>query len=149
MDSLEKPPINIQQTVPFFMVKEMDASLAFYTQKLGFNIANKWTPRGKIEWCWLKRDAIAIMLQEPRDKSHWLYTTEQPGKGISICFQCTDALALYLEFTAKGVEIKEPFVGNNLWVVAFNDVDGYRLDFESPTDVAEETTYSEWLNGTK
>jgi len=149
MSSIEKPPVNIHQAVPFFMVKDMEDSLAFYTQKLGFTIEKEWEPRGKIEWCWLKRDAIAIMLQEPRDKSHWLYTTEQPGKGISICFQCADALALYHEFTAKGVEIKEPFVGNNLWVVAFNDVDGYRLDFESPTDVAEETTYSEWLNGTK
>jgi hypothetical protein len=85
------------------------------------------------------------MLQEPHDKSHWLYTTEQAGKGISICFQCTDALVLYHEFIANGVEIKEPFVGNNLWVVAFNDPDGYRLDFESPTDVPEETTYSDWV----
>ena len=147
MSTEEKTPINIQQAVPFFMVKDMVASLEFYTQKLGFNIAIEWEPRGKIEWCWLKRDAIAIMLQEPRDKSHWLYHTEELVKGISICFQCADALVLYHEFTAKGVEIKEPFVGNNLWVVAFNDVDGYRLDFESLTDVPEETTYSEWLKG--
>jgi hypothetical protein len=56
-------------------------------------------------------------------------------------------LALYHEFTAKGVEIKEPFVGNNLWVVNFPDPDGYILDFESPTDVPEETTYSEWFKG--
>ena len=147
MSSIEKPPVNIHQAVPFFMVKNMEASLDFYTQKLGFTIQNDWSPHGKIEWCWLKRDAIAIMLQEPRDKRHWLYTTEQPGKGISICFQCADALALYHEFKAKGVAIKEPFVGNNLWVVAFDDVDGYPLDFESPTDVPEETTYSEWVKG--
>ena len=147
MSTEEKTPINIQQAVPFFMVKDMVASLEFYTQKLGFNIAIEWEPRGKIEWCWLKRDAIAIMLQEPRDKSHWLYHTEELGKGISICFQCADALALYHEFTAKGVKIKDPFVGNNLWVVAFSDLDGYSLDFESPTDVPEETTYSEWLKG--
>jgi len=84
------------------------------------------------------------MLQEPRNKGK--FDAEGPkGKGISICFQCEDALALYHEFTAKGVTIPEPFVGNNLWVVAFNDPDGYRLDFESPTDVPEETKYSEWV----
>jgi len=32
-----------------------------------------------------------------------------------------------------------------MWVVVFTDPDGYKLDFESPTDAPEETTYSEWL----
>jgi hypothetical protein len=31
------------------------------------------------------------------------------------------------------------FVGNGLWVTSFADPDGYRLDFESPTDVPEDT----------
>lgn len=135
---------NIQLAVPFLMVWDMEASLKFYTDKLGFKITNQWTPRGKIEWCWLERDQVSLMLQEPRDKEKF----EQDGlkgKGISICFQCADALALYHEFTASGVEIAEPFVGNNMWVVAFPDPDGYRLDFESPTDVPEETKYSEWF----
>ena len=34
------------------------------------------------------------------------------------------------------------FVGNGLWVVTFLDPDGYRIEFESPTDVPEETVYS-------
>jgi len=32
-----------------------------------------------------------------------------------------------------------------LCVVAFPDPDGYRLDFESPTDVPEETIFSAWF----
>jgi lactoylglutathione lyase len=139
-----KSPPNIKLTVPFFMVRDMEASLNFYVEKLGFTKTIDWTPRGKIEWCWLKRDEVSMMLQEPRNKEK--FDGEGPkGKGLSICFQCVDAIALYHEFMAKGVEISEPFVGNNLWVVAFPDPDGYRLDFESPTDVPEETTYSEWI----
>jgi lactoylglutathione lyase len=135
---------NIRLAVPFFMVRNMDASLNFYVDKLGFKITNQWTPRGKIEWCWLQREAVSLMLQEQRNKEK--FDQEGPkGKGISICFQCVDALALYHEFTAKGIEIKEPFVGNNMWFVAFPDPDGYRLDFESPTDAPEETKYSEWF----
>ena len=143
---MEQKP-NIGLAVPFFMVRDMEASLDFYLNKLGFKLTNQWTPRGKIEWCWLQRECAALMLQEPRSKDHWLFNLPEPGKGISICYQCEDALALYHEFTGKGVEIKEPFVGNNLWVVAFNDPDGYKLDFESPTDVEEETTYFEWVKG--
>jgi len=141
---MSNPP-NLQLTVPFFMIRDMELSLNFYIEKLGFTLTNQWTPRGKIEWCWLQREQVALMLQQPRTNDHWLYSLEESGKGISICFQCTDALALYHEFTAKGVEIREPFVGNNMWVVAFPDPDGYRLDFESPTDVPEETTYSDWV----
>jgi hypothetical protein len=43
-----------------------------------------------------------------------------------------------------GLKPNEPFVGNNMWVVTIKDPDGYNLDFESPTDVPEETKYSDW-----
>src|SRR6201996_3346932 len=132
---------NIKLAVPFFMVQDMEKSLQFYVEQLGFKINNQWTPRGKIEWCWLQRDEVSLILREKKND----YNGEQRGNGVSIAFQCENALALYHEFTAKGVEIREPFVGNNMWVVAFTDLDGYKLDFESPTDVEEETTYSEWI----
>ncbi|HMR82827.1 MAG TPA: VOC family protein [Niabella sp.] len=144
---METSSNNIQLTVPFFMVTSMDASLQFYVDKLGFTLTNKWTPRGKIEWCWLQRDGVSLMLQEPRDKDQFNET--EKGKGVSICFQCKDALALYHEFTKQNIEIKEPFVGNNMWVVCFTDPDGYRLDFESATAVPEETMYSEWIKTNK
>ncbi len=124
------------------MVRDMQVSLQFYVDKLGFTMTRDWTPRGKIEWCWLQRDGVAIMLQEPRDHEKFGQDGSK-GEGISICFQCLDAIALYHEFTVQGVDIKEPFVGNNMWVVAFRDPDGYQLDFESPTDAPEETKYSE------
>jgi len=132
---------NIKLAVPFFMVQNMERSLQFYVEKLGFAITNQWTPREKIEWCWLQRDQVSLMLQETSNN----YNGEQRGNGVSIAFQCADALALYHEFAATGVVIKEPFVGNNMWVVAFTDPDGYKLDFESPTDVPEETIYADWL----
>jgi lactoylglutathione lyase len=141
---METPPNNIRLTVPFFWVRDMETSLDFYTNKLGFTITNQWTPRGKIEWCWLQREAVSFMLQEERNKEK--FDQQGPkGTGVSICFQCIDALALYHEFTAKGVAIQEPFVGNNMWVVRFADPDGYKLDFESPTDVEEEMTYGDWV----
>jgi lactoylglutathione lyase len=137
----DKP--NIRQAVPFFMVRDIDASLEFYVEKLSFKLTNQWSPRGKIEWCWLQREGVSLMLQGPYKRDNPKPETPQ-GQGVSITFQCEDAPALYHEFTAKGVEIKEPFVGNNMWVVVFKDPDGYKLDFESPTDVEEETKYSEW-----
>jgi hypothetical protein len=48
-----------------------------------------------------------------------------------------------------GIQTKEPFVGNHLWVVGVTDPDGYRIDFESPTDVPEETKLAEWTGEVK
>ncbi len=135
---------NIRLAVPFFGVRDMEASLKFYLEILGFAMTNTWTPRGKIEWCCLQRDDVSLMLQEWRDKEK--FDREGPkGKGMSICFQCADALALYHEFRSRGIDLKEPFVGNNMWVIGIMDPDGYRLDFQSPTDLPEETKYSDWI----
>jgi len=65
------------------------------------------------------------------------------GQGVSICFICADAIAVYHDSQARGLDPSRPFVGNNLWVTTLTDPDGYRLDFESPTDVPEETVYHE------
>jgi lactoylglutathione lyase len=138
---------NIKQAVPFFGVSNMETSLKFYVDGLGFTIQNTWTPRGKIEWCWLQRDGAALMLQESGGSEDKIFLSDnKPGAGVSICFQCLDALALYHEFIGKGIKAEEPFVGNSLWDVRVPDPDGYNLHFESPTDVPEETTYSDWLS---
>jgi lactoylglutathione lyase len=133
---------NIKQAVPFFMVTDMDTALHFYVDGLGFTAKNTWTPRGKIEWCWLEREGVALMLQEYREGHPNIAANK--GIGLSIWFQCTDSLKLYHEFIGKGLKPKEPFVGNQLWDVSITDPDGYNLHFESPTDLPEETTYSQW-----
>ena len=137
---------NIQYSMPLFMVSNMEASLKFYTEGLGFSILNTWTPRGKIEWCWLQREGGPIMLQESRVSANKPYLSgDKPGAGVSIWFQCLNSLALYHDFIERGVKAQEPFVGNGLWDVKVVDPDGYNLHFESKTDVPEETMYSEWL----
>jgi len=131
---------NIRLAAPFFMVLDMDIFLKFYTEDLGFTMTSRWIPRGKIEWCLLQRDDGSLMLQQPKDQEKFDQKGLR-GNGVSVCFQCADALSLYHEFKSRGIEIDPPFVGNNMWLVCFNDPDGYRLDFESPTDVAEGTKY--------
>ena len=66
-------------------------------------------------------------------------------QGVSICFMCADATAIYRDLIARGIAAQRPFVGNGLWVTSVSDPDGYRLDFESPTDLPEETIYSDAL----
>lgn len=131
---------NLKQAVPFFNVKDIEASLRFYVDSLGFTMKNSWTPEGKLCWCWVERDGVALMLQEYLP-AH--VPTEKLGVGVSVCFISEDAIALYHEYKARGVDASRPFVGNGMWVTSVTDPDGYRLEFESCTDAPEETEHSE------
>ena len=143
MHATPQPTPNVKQVVPFFRVADMDVSIPFYTDKLGFALKNKWVVDGKIRWCWLELGGAALMLQDyPKEGPHSLANKGTLGLGVSLCFTCEDALSLYHEFISRGVPAAEPFVGNSMWVTLFNDPDGYRLEFESPTTVPEETKLS-------
>ena len=49
-----KLELNVKQAVPFFGVSDMETSLRYYIDGLGFVMKNKWTPEGKIRWCRLE-----------------------------------------------------------------------------------------------
>ena len=106
--------VNVKQAVPFFGITNMEASLRFYVEGLGFVMKNSWIPErnnpdGRIRWCWLQLGDAAIMLQEflPSHRPN-----QTLGTGISVCFTCEDALALYREFKSRGIETRQrPFVG--------------------------------------
>ena len=136
---------NIELTVPFFRVSNVENSVRFYADGLGFEMKKKSIDDGKLRWCWLERDAAAIMLQEFCTEGHDSRPPlNNPGEGVSISYQCKDALALYREFVSRGIPATEPEVGNNMWYTIVTDPDGYKLDFESATDVPEDTKLSEW-----
>jgi catechol 2,3-dioxygenase-like lactoylglutathione lyase family enzyme len=126
------------------MVTSMEQSLAFYNG-LGFTIQNRWVPDGYLRWCLMSLGGAALMLQEPDKSPHEKMLTAGPvGNGASFYFQCSDAIAIYREATARGVHpVREPQVSNSSWEVFFADPDGYKINFFSPTHVAEETLLSE------
>lgn len=128
--------------MPLFGVHDIQKSLNFYVDGLGFTKTYEWMPEGELKWCWLNLGTAAVMLQEFwKDGPHANAPSSTLGVGVSINFMCDDAIAIYHDITARGVEARQPFVGNQMWVVGVTDPDGYRLFFESPTDVPEETVY--------
>jgi hypothetical protein len=135
---------DVRQAVPFFNVRDLAASLRFYVDGLEFTITRQWQPEGRIRWCWLERGHAALMLQQYwKDGAPGGWPSGPLGQGISVCFMCADAIAVYHEAKARGLNPSIPFVGNHLWVTSLLDPDGYRLEFESPTDAPEESVYAE------
>jgi catechol 2,3-dioxygenase-like lactoylglutathione lyase family enzyme len=140
------PPteFNVQQAVPFFHVSDIEASIRYYVDGLGFEMTNKWVDKGQLRWCWLARGGAALMLQQFPTEGHDAWVPEgKVGVGVAIYFICQDALTLYRAFRARGIEARRPFVGNGMWVTSLCDPDGYQIHFESATDMPEETVYPE------
>jgi catechol 2,3-dioxygenase-like lactoylglutathione lyase family enzyme len=135
---------NVKQAVPFFGITDMEASLRYYVDGLGFQLKNKWVVDEKIRWCWLELGNVAIMLQEyVRDEKHDFRPEGKLGQGVCICFVCDDAIRFYRDVTSRNIDAGRPFVGNGMWVTGLTDPDGYRLEFESYTDVPEDTVLEE------
>ena len=144
MEISSKADGNVKEVVPFFSVSDMERSVRFYLDGLGFTMEKKWVVDGKVRWCWLALGGAALMLQEFPTQGHDSWVPRgKLGEGVSLCFQCQEALAIYHEVRSRGVEASEPQVGNAMWVTRVLDPDVYRLFFESPTDTPEETKLSE------
>lgn len=138
MELETKTEPNVQQAVPFFAVADMQASVRYYVDGLDFEMTKQWIDEGKLRWCWLELGGAALMLQEYRKEGHDAWVPEgKVGVGVSICFICADALAIYRTVTARGIQASRPFVSNGMWNTGLSDPDGYRIEFESYTDVPE------------
>src|SRR5262249_32887711 len=130
--------------VPFFWVTDIEASVRYYADVLGFVMTKKWIDEGKLRWCWLELGGAALMLQEFwKEGRHANMPEGKLGEGVSICLICEDALAIYREVAARGIQASRPFVGNAMWVTSLSDPDGYQIVFESHTDAPVETEFSE------
>ena len=144
MSSDPRTETNVKQAVPFFAVSNIEESVRYYVDGLGFEMTIKWIDEGKLRWCWLELGDAALMLQEFRKEGHDSWVPEgKLGVGVSICFICEDALAIYREARSRGIQASRPFVGNGMWVTSLSDPDGYKIEFESRTDAPEETEFSE------
>jgi len=135
---------NVKGVVPFLSVSDMQRSLRYYLDGLGFKMSNKWVVDGNVRWCWLTLGGAALMLQEfPKQGQNSWAPQGKVGDGVSLWFNCADALAIYSEFISRQVTASEPQVGNSSWVTTLSDPDGYRLHFESATDTPENTRLSD------
>jgi lactoylglutathione lyase len=101
----EQTRTNVEQAVPFFWVLNLEASLHFYVDGLGFKKTKEWIDQGKLRWCWLELGGAAHMLQEYRPGT---IPSTKRGEGVSICFQCKDAIAIYHDAITNGLKPQRP-----------------------------------------
>lgn len=143
MDSIQEERPNVKEAVPFLAVSNMAASVRYYVDGLGFAMTQQWVDNGKLRWCRLQHGGAGLMLQEFATEGHDSWTPAgKVGEGVTLYFDCTDALVIYNAIMAKQITATEPVVSNGMWLTTLADPDGYQLAFESKTDVPEGTKLS-------
>jgi len=117
---------------PILSVKDVDASLRFYVDKLGFTIPWRYDEDGKAYVAQVDRQSTALILANT-----WPEKIGQAQVFVSLntepptCEAGTAALdSLRAELEAKGVRVKDGSWGYRLLVV--EDLDGNQLLFNYP-----------------
>jgi catechol 2,3-dioxygenase-like lactoylglutathione lyase family enzyme len=121
---------------PVLLVKDVEASLRFYVDRLGFTSPWRYDDDGRVYVAQVDRQGCALILADK-----W---PEKIGKGLMFislnvepatpeaAIAALDALRAELE--AKGVRVKEGSWGYRLLVV--DDPDGNQLFFNYPNETA-------------
>ena len=122
---------NLTSIRPCFIVKELQTSITYYRERLGFQLDFQGPDEGPF-WAGVSRDGIGIMLKAvapevlpcPNQTRH-----EWAPADAHIYSMNPDAL--FEEFSRRGASFakKLSFIDKGLWGFAVIDADGYVLAF--------------------
>ena len=122
---------NLASISPFFIVKDLQASIAYYIERMGFKLDFQG-PDNDVYYGHVSRDGIGIMLKTilpdvlPRPN----HTRHEWARWDAYIYTL-DPDTLFGEFKQRGVSfVKElSFIDQGLWGFEVTDADGYVLAF--------------------
>jgi uncharacterized glyoxalase superfamily protein PhnB len=121
----------VQELWPLLVVADLQRSITFYRDQLGFSVISEAISEGRTFWCRLKRGGASIMLQQAEAEDG---SAEGRRRGVAFYFVCDDVDPVYLDLLARGLKLDPPSVAYyGMKQVYVRDPDGYELCFESPT----------------
>jgi catechol 2,3-dioxygenase-like lactoylglutathione lyase family enzyme len=128
------PPgrVKLGSAVPIFRVNDLDASVTYYVERLGFQLEWRSDPLASVG-----RDGTSIMLSEG-DQGH---------AGTWIWIAASDVDELYHELQARHARLRHP-PANYPWgsrECQVSDPDGHVLRFGADTKAGE--PLGDWLDG--
>ena len=122
---------NLVSISPFFIVKDLQASIAYYVERLGFRLDFQG-PEGDPYYAGVTRDGIGIMLKAitPEVLPRPNRTRHEWARWDAYVY-ALDPDALFEEFRRRGASFvtELSFIDKGLWGFEISDADGYVLAF--------------------
>jgi catechol 2,3-dioxygenase-like lactoylglutathione lyase family enzyme len=122
---------NLVSITPFFIVDDLQASVAFYRDRLGFHLDFEG-PEGDVYYAGLHREGASIMLKAILPDVHPCPNhTRHPWARWDAYVYTLDPDTIYEEFRQRGVAFARElsFIDEGLWGFEIADADGYVLAF--------------------
>lgn len=115
---------------PLLFVQDLEPSIRFFRDRLGFTVVGQADDDGTVYWCRLERGAASIMLQQADAEDG---PAEGRGRGVGLFFVCDDVDDLYGEFIRRGLALAPPALADyGMKQVFVPEPNGYHVCFESP-----------------
>jgi catechol 2,3-dioxygenase-like lactoylglutathione lyase family enzyme len=133
-------PKNLVSISPFFIVKDLATSVAFYRERLGFQLEFEG-PEGGVYYAGVRREGAGIMLKAiTPDVLPCPNHTRHPWARWDAYIYTLDPDELFEEYHQRGVSfVKElSFIDDGLWGFEITDADGYVLAFFRLRDPQDE-----------
>jgi len=125
------PAANLTSIRPFFIVKDLQASIAYYRERLGFQLDFQG-PDDDPYYAGVSREGVGVMLKAivPEVLPTPNHTRHEWARWDAYVY-ATNPDALFEEFTARGATISKTlsFIDDGLWGFEINDGDGYVIAF--------------------
>ncbi len=122
---------NLQSISPFFIVTDLQVSIAYYAERLGFELDFQG-PEGDPFYARMHRDGIGIMLKAilPDVRPQPNHTRHDWARWDAYIYT-RDPDSLFSEFTERGASFVKTlsFIDEGLWGFEVTDADGYVLAF--------------------
>jgi catechol 2,3-dioxygenase-like lactoylglutathione lyase family enzyme len=123
------PATPVRELWPLLFVRDIERSLAFYRDRLGFDVVGEAKAGGKAFWRRLQRGGASIMVQQAEAEDG---PAEGRGRGVAFYFVCDDADVMHAELTARGLQLDPPSIAEyGMKQLFVPEPDGYAICFES------------------
>jgi catechol 2,3-dioxygenase-like lactoylglutathione lyase family enzyme len=125
---------SLEGVMPFFIVEQLDATLDFYVQRLGFSV-DVMLPVDAPHFAIVQRDRVGIMLKEiGKEIRPQPNHTRHGWVRWDVYFYTPDPDTLFEEFQVKNVPVHRPISDTEDGLRAFEifDNNGYVLCFGRP-----------------
>jgi|CXWL01.1.fsa_nt_gi catechol 2,3-dioxygenase-like lactoylglutathione lyase family enzyme len=127
----------VREVWPLLVVRDIEASVRFYRDALGFRVEGRAESDGGLFWCRVSRGGASVMLQQwdPEDG-----LIDGRGRGVTLYVLCDDVDLLYSELLSRKLRLDPPRTESyGMRQLFVPEPDGYALCFESEI-VAEPVT---------
>jgi catechol 2,3-dioxygenase-like lactoylglutathione lyase family enzyme len=129
------PRAQLESICPFFIVRDLDPSIAFYVDSLGFKVTFKG-PTDDPYFAIVERDGARLMLKAFGDEVLPLPNPKRhPWARWDAYINVSEVDSLYSEFRDRGIAFQSVLDVNsdNLRGFELQDADGYVLYFGRPS----------------